>query len=115
MLVTKGTRKEREEKLRKIIYASFDEEMTCAGLVERANKELNGRARLCNTKQLGSCLKVVMSRLDDVVLEKKVMFLSPNSSSVSYVFREVTPEFKQELNKKKIGALNQKNNGDAIR
>ena len=91
----------REDKLRKIVLESIDQEVTCASLLDQMNEELNTRTRFANSKQLGFYLKKVMVKLDDVVLEKKVFFLNPSSSIVKYVFRKVPKKTKQEIIKTK--------------
>lgn len=87
----------REKKLVELINEHVDQEITCAALLELVNDGLGPRFKLSNSKQLGYYLKKIIRCEVDLVYEKKVMFISPSTTLVRYVFKRVDLDAPDEI------------------
>lgn len=101
----KTTREEiRRKVISEIVKDLLGHEITTCALLDKINQSMRPQQRLANSKQLGLYLKKVLKE-ERICLKKKVMFVEPKTSLISYSFQaqicklKKTCEAKEECKK----------------
>lgn len=87
----------RQKRLLDLIHEYMDQEVTCAALLEVTNQGLCSRFKLSNPKQLGYYLRKIMRLEEDLVYEKKVLYVSPSTTVVRYIFKKIDLNERDEI------------------
>lgn len=87
----------REKRLVELISEHVDKDITCAALLELTNQGLGPRFKISNPKQLGYYLRKIIASEQDLVYEKKVLFISPSTTIVRYVFKRIDLDEPDEI------------------